>query len=107
MTFFAMGAAIVIAAARLALPAAVFNDDRDGNLRVVRGRETGEPQGVRLGPARSPRFRFYRPRRLRLFLPLLAAPLLTLFTISCRSVALRLRARSAGCRRAVERLAAP
>ena len=37
-----------VAAARLALPAAVFDDDRDGHLRVVRGGETGEPQGVRL-----------------------------------------------------------
>ena len=48
MTFFAIGAAMHVAAPRLALSAAVLHDDRDCDLRVVRRGEPGEPQRVRL-----------------------------------------------------------
>ena len=37
-----------VAAARLTQPAAVLDHDCDGHLWVVRGSESGEPQGVRL-----------------------------------------------------------
>ena len=46
MTALAIGAAIRAAGGLVAEPAAVLDDDRDGDLRVVRGREAGEP-GVR------------------------------------------------------------
>ena len=48
MTFFAIGAAIVSPLPDWSLPAAVFDDDRHCDLRVVRGREPREPQRVRL-----------------------------------------------------------